>query len=151
MSDLSFMYIALTDVAEGEPWQQLGEKKRHTEIKLKVIIVLTDFFPQTWFLVFNKEEKLSIQLQHDTASTASKHVLRGLGSGETCCLCHYGRLMFGGLEIVSVSFIYALWWKMDQEWSHVKIYGFQIPSYLTWVLFSHILGVLWVSDTGSYD
>lgn len=47
MSDLSFMYIALTDVAEGEPWQQLGEKKRHPEIKLKVIIVLTDFFPQT--------------------------------------------------------------------------------------------------------
>ena len=27
MSDLSFMYTAVTDVAEGEPWQQLGEKK----------------------------------------------------------------------------------------------------------------------------
>ena len=26
-SDLSFMYTTLTDVVEGEPWQQLGEKK----------------------------------------------------------------------------------------------------------------------------
>lgn len=38
--------------------------------------------------------------------------------------------------------------KWIQEWSHVKIYGFQMPRYPTWVLFSHILGVLWVWDTG---
>ena len=84
----------------GSSWEK---KKRHPEIKLKLIIVLTDFFPQTWFLVFNKEEKLSIQPQHDSAGAAPKRVLGGLGSGETCRSCHYGKLMFAGPEVVRVS------------------------------------------------
>lgn len=46
MSGLSFVNSALSDGTEGEPWQQLGEKKDTQKLKLKLITVLTDFFPR---------------------------------------------------------------------------------------------------------